>query len=234
MPIDAYSRTARLAPGLLLLLGPLVVAIGAGLSERPAAVTLTSAGGAMGLSLVLAEWVRRRGQRLQARLWAAWGGNPVVTALREDGLVARRRRNVLAAETGLPVNDPNHPDFEDAAANAVRRLISATRDVSQYPLVFAENKAYGFARNLLAIRPVGLSISALAVCAGIALTVASTQLGTISTPGSAFGAAAAVGALALWKFYPSEERVWAAASDYRDRLLEALDAGALSQSDVRR
>lgn len=147
MPLDSYSRAARLAPGLLLLLGPFVLAVGAGLPKWPLAATLTSAGVTMGLSLALAEWVRRRGQRLQIRLWAAWGGNPVAAALREDGLVAQRRRKALAEATKLPVDDPAHPDFGVAIENAVRRLISATRDTSQYPLVFAENKAYGFART---------------------------------------------------------------------------------------
>jgi hypothetical protein len=58
------------------------------------------------------------------------GGNPVVAALRAEGLIARQRRNALGAATELPVDDPSHPDFEEAA-DAVRRLILATRDTSQ-------------------------------------------------------------------------------------------------------
>lgn len=230
MPLDSYSRAARLAPGPLLLLGPFVLAVGAGLPKWPLVATLTSAGVTMGLSLALAEWVRRRGQRLQIRLWAAWGGNPVVTALREDGLVAQRRRKALAAATELPVDDPAHPDFDEAIDNAVRRLISATRDTSRYPLVFAENKAYGFARNLLAIRAIGLWASILTVCAGIGLSVASTRYSAIPALGCTIGTVVAVGAIVFWQSYPSEERVRAAAIDYRDRLLEALDEGALVQS----
>lgn len=232
MPLDSYSRTARLAPGLLLFLGPVAVAIGIGFPERPTVTMLATLVTAMGLPLALAEWVRRRGQLLQSRLWATWGGNPVVVALRGEGLIARRRRSALAAATGLPVDHPSHSAFEEAAANAVTRLISAIRDASRYPLVLAENKAYGFARNLLALRPVGLFVSALAVSAGIALIVISTQLDAISTPGTALGTAAAVAALGFWQWYPSEYRVRAAANDYRDRLLEALDAGALTPQGI--
>lgn len=231
-PFDSYSRTARLAPGLLLLLGPVAVAIGAGVREWPAASALAAIVGAMGLPLALAEWVRRRGQQLQVGLWARWGGNPVVAALRDDGLIARKRRDALAAATGLPLAEANHPDFEEAATNAVRQLISATRDTSRYALVFAENKAYGFARNLLALRPIGVLLSSAAVVGGLALVAVSIRSQVLSTRGTTLGVAVAAVAVAFWLFYPSEERVRAAAHDYRDRLLEALDARALTSQGI--
>lgn len=226
---DPYSRTARLAPGLLLLLAPVGVAIGAGAPEWPGATALAAAAAAMGLPVALADWVRRRGQRLQNRLWAAWGGNPVEAALLEEGLVARRRRGMLSKATGLPVHDPQDPNFDEAIANAVRRLISATRDTSRHHLIFAENKNYGFARNLFAIRPVGLKVSFLSVGGAIALVLVSIHSHAIRTIGAVLGAAAAAVMVVFWMFYPSEERVRAAAIDYRDRLLEALDDGAMGE-----
>lgn len=165
--LDEYSRTARLAPGLLLFLAPTATAIGAGAAEWPALTGLAVAAVVMGVPIALADWVRRRGQGLQTQLWNAWGGNPVVSSLRADGLIAERRRQALAQATGLPVNDLTHPEFEEAANNAVRQLITRTGAASQrYPLVFKENKAYGFARNLYAIRPLGLLISGLTIMAG--------------------------------------------------------------------
>jgi hypothetical protein len=181
----------------------------------------------MGLPFALADWVRRRGQQLQSRLWAEWGGNPVVVAVREHGLIAQRRRTALAKATNLPLDDPDHPEFEEAAANAVRRLISATRDTSRYPVIFAENKAYGFARNLLAIRDIGIRISVIALIAGIILVGTSIELDGLSTFGTTLGAMVGAGAIAFWLWYPSEQGVRAAAEDYRDRLLEALDADVL-------
>lgn len=229
---DSYSRKARLAPGLLLLLGPVAVGIGVGVPEWPGASALAAAVAAMGLPFTLAGWVRRRGQLLQQRLWRNWGGNPVVVSLRGDGIVARRRRSKLAAATGLPIDDPTHPDFEEAAANAVRRLISATRDNSRYPLVFAENKAYGFARNLLAVQDTGKIISAVALTAGAGSVGLSLTIEQISTVGTMLGTLVAAAVLTTWIFYPTEERVRAAAHDYRERLLEALDAGALTSENV--
>lgn len=224
---DSYSRTARLTPALLLLLGPVAIAIGAGIAEWPIATGLTAVIAGMGLPLALVDWIRRRGQQLQSQLWAKWGGNPVVVAVRGDGLIARRRRAALATATDLPLGDPGHPDFEEAATNAVRRLISATRNTSRYALVFAENKAYGFARNLLAIRDTGIHVSATAFIVSIVLVGISVKLDGMSTFGTVAGSLVAAASIAFWSCYPSEQGVRAAAEDYRDRLLEALDAGAL-------
>lgn len=194
----------------------------------PGVTGLAAVVAGMGLPVALADWVRRRGQQLQEVLWSNWGGNPVVVALREDGLIASRRRNTLAEATGLPLRDPGHADFEESAANAVRLLISATRDTSQYALIFAENKAYGFARNTLAIQTVGIRLSTIGLIAGIGLVGTSIKLDAVSVIGTTLGVLVAVGALLFWKLYPSEQRVRAAAGDYRERLLEALDAGAFS------
>lgn len=228
--LDEYSRTAQLAPGLLLLLAPAATAIGAGAAEWPAVTGLTGAAVVMGLPIALAEWIRRRGQRLQTELWNAWGGNPVVSSLRADGLIAERRRQALAQATGLPVNDLTHPEFEEVANNAVKQLITRIRAVSQsYPLVFKENKAYGFARNLYASRRIGLRSSGVTIVAGGVLMVASTHYAPIHTVGTGIGTGIAAAMTAFWIFYPSEERVRAAARDYRDRVLEALDAGVLDK-----
>jgi len=225
---DSYSRTARLTPALLLLLAPAAIVIGAGAQTWPGVTGLVAVLTGMGLPIALADWVRRRGQQLQKILWSKWGGNPVVVALSEDGLIASRRRNTLASATNLPLHDPGHADFEEAAGNAVRLLISATRDTSKYALIFVENKAYGFARNILAIRAVGIRLSTVGLIAGIVLVGVSFKLDVLSVIGTTLGVLVAVGALLFWNLYPSEQRVRAAAGDYRDRLLEALDAGALS------
>jgi hypothetical protein len=69
----------------------------------------------------------------------------------------------LATATGLPVDGLDHPDFEEAAANAVRLLISPTRDSSRYPLVFTKNKSNGSLLTCLGIRPVGIYASGVAL-----------------------------------------------------------------------
>lgn len=222
---DSYSRTARLYPGLMLFLAPASVGVGLGISRWPEVTALGAVFVAAGMPLAIADWVRRRGQHLQSKLWNAWGGNPVLVELRKSGPVADRRRGKLAAATGFPLSDPDDLLFEETMTNAIRQLISATRDTSKYPLVFQENKNYGFARNLLAIRSSGVRVSAAATFAGIVSMLASFQFENFSLVATTAATLTASGVLLFWIFFPGEERVQAAANDYRDRLLEALDAG---------
>jgi hypothetical protein len=118
-------------------------------------------------------------------------------------------------------------DYHEVAVNAVRRLISATRDRSKYPLVFAENVSYGFARNLLGIRTIGIGVSLAALLAGVGLVAASAETDALTMRGTMSGSVVAAAMLLFWVFFPSHDRVHAAHNDYRDRLLDALDAGAL-------
>ena len=228
---DGYSRAARLRPALLVLLGPLSVSAGVGIAASPLVTALATAASALGLSYVLSEWVRRRGQALQEDLWAKWGGGRVALALKSLGLVAEQRRRRLAAATLLPVDHIDHPEFDNLLDNAISRLITATRDTSRYKLVFVENKAYGFARNILAIRQVGVAVSALSVGCGAISVLFGLLAGTPSVLGALAGMTGAVLALLFWWTYPSEQRVIAAGNDYATRLLEALDAGALRPED---
>jgi hypothetical protein len=226
---DPYSRTARLAPGLLLLLGPVAVVVCAGASQLPITGLLVATAVSAGLPLALAEWVRRRGQQLQRDLWDVWGGEPAVSRLESNSLMARRRRAALAHATALPaLLDPSHPEFRETAAYAVRQLIAATRDVDRYNLIFAENKLYGFSRNLLGIRSYGVRISSVACLAALIVVSLGIFLpSTFSVAESVVGLASAVVMLAFWYLYPSEDRVKAACEDYCDRLFEALEAGAM-------
>jgi hypothetical protein len=224
---DAYSRTARLTPGLLMLVAPAAVAIGAGAAAWPGATLVLSLLVVAGGQLPLAEWVRRKGQGLQRRLWEEWGGDPVTRALREDGPVAARRRGALARATRLPVDDTEDRDFDQAMQAAVRRLIDSTRDPARFSLVQEENRAYGFARNVMAIRTPGLILAGVSLAAGILLVALAAQSGVLSLAGTSVGSGVAALSVVFWWRYPSEARLLAAAVDYRDRLLEALDGGAL-------
>lgn len=229
-PFDSYSRTARLTPALLLIAAPIIVLTSVGVSTWPLARTLLAVFISLGIPLLLMDWVRRRGQGLQKKLWQKWGGNPVISHLRDDGLIPRKRRKLLADQTSLPLNDPVHPEWEPAMDNAIRRLISATRNRSQYPLVFAENKNYGFARNMLAVRSIGIYASIIALLISIILIAISCVSPTFSTLSILLGTLCCAALLLVWLFFPTESRVYAAAVDYRDRLLDALDAGALTDA----
>jgi hypothetical protein len=150
--------------------------------------------------------------------------------LSEAGPVAEQRRARLAKATGLPLENMSGPHFDEALENGVRRLITATRDRDRYGLVFEENRNYGFARNILSLRPMGLWLSAITLAIGVLVAIAALRIDEIGFLPIVIGTSAAASVTAFWYWYPTERRVRAAAADYRDRLLEALDAGALEPS----
>ena len=80
---DRYERKARLLPGLLLAAVPAVTA-GAVLQEF--ASWQKAASSAVGVELlaaiVLGQFARARGRRVEEVLWKAWGGPPTTRWLR--------------------------------------------------------------------------------------------------------------------------------------------------------
>src|SRR5205085_2207690 len=126
---------------------------------------VTAAGG----PLVLAEIVRQRGLTLQAQLFESWSGPPTRRLLSlgdptdSPHLRDQRRAQIeRIAQVSLPSAKDETADPQAAAAvidGAVTALREHTRDSARFPLVFAENRNYGFERNMLAVRRIALAIA---------------------------------------------------------------------------
>ena len=105
---------------------------------------------------------------------------------------------------------------------AATRLIELTRSQTDFPLIYAENKNYGFERNLLAMRKPGLIIgfsSAIALMGAIALA----HLGTIDNRYTDLyvGLLVVVAEVTAWVAVPNESRVRIAGERYAFRLLDS-------------
>jgi hypothetical protein len=157
------------------------------------------------------------------RLWAEWGGPPLAATLAGNGpevgdLV--RRRAIARLRHLFP--DAHVPDDGPPSDYAVAALVpDRIRKEPGGEVVAAENRQYGFERNLLAVRPTGITASALAAGVLIASAV---------TGGGSDAVYAAVGAAAWtagWVTYPSERRVWEAAEIYSIAGVKTLAAGTL-------
>lgn len=174
MPVlDLYDRNARLKPALLSGL-PVVAAMVLLIPEI--GVVWSAIGGLVlysGGSMFLIQIGRDRGRGLQARLYASWGGKPSVAMLRHsddrlDSPTKKRYRRFLDAaipSLALPSteeerNDPERADQEYESANSW--LLEQTRDQDRFALLFKENINYGFRRNLAGLKPIGLSMDAVA------------------------------------------------------------------------
>ncbi|QUW78583.1 hypothetical protein SMIR_05120 [Streptomyces mirabilis] len=231
--LDDYERRARLAPGLLALL-PVSVALAVlGLSKAPVVVSVLTALSLAGGPIVLAELVRHQGRKVQETLWASWGGSPTIQKLRlrqqgQNSLQRETWRQAVSSVAGIELSSArsertNTAKADEAIEVAIGQIRSITRDETKFPLVRAENRSYGFHRNLYGIRWAG-RITALLVVLGILgymLWLANVEHQPALTLVNALALLAAVACLAIWWILPSPVRMKDAAERYAYELLQA-------------
>jgi hypothetical protein len=102
-------------------------------------------------------------------------------------------------------------------------LRNSTRDQKRFPLVFGELVSYGYRRNLLGLRPYGLTSSILGclICGVFIGTAIYNQHGVQDTLWLALGADILL--LLFWLIRVSPAWVRLTAENYAARLVEAVD-----------
>ncbi len=220
---DSYDRKARLYPALLVIV-PLALTVGSG------GAALASCGGVF----LMTQLARDAGKRREAALFESWDGVPSVAILRHrdqriDAITKGRYHKKLAAlvkGTKAPVAADEHsePRKADSVYEAwCAYLRSHTRDTKKFTLLLQENVNYGYRRNVLGLRPVGIATSAfsLLACCGWGYVVHRTG-GDIQSEFVLAGVVALV-FLLFWIFVVSPAWVRVAADAYAGRLVEALE-----------
>lgn len=171
---DIYAIKARFGPALFTL-APVFITL---LAWCPYCSSIT--GGiatfavSFGIMSLLSITVSNAGQRLQTKLFKQWGGAPSTLLLRFadktiDIYTKYRYHQVLSERIdGLNLPSENEeatdPISSDLKYNsAVNYLITHTQDKSRFSAVFRDNVNYGFARNLLALKPLGIAIALVSV-----------------------------------------------------------------------
>ena len=166
--LDRYTWHARTLP-IYFACTPLVLALAAILPE---ALTW-SLGGTSSLVLVpisyfLSQVSADAGKRLEAELWASWGGPPTTRLLRhgntELNATTRARVHASLRKLGLEIPSPteqvSNPDRAiELYASATDELRRLTRDRQRFALVFQGNVGYGFRRNLLGMKATGVCLA---------------------------------------------------------------------------
>ena len=168
---DPYERQARLYPALLALLPLLALVMllyGGKATALMGAVTVAVSCGGLYLTTNLC---RELGKRLEEKLYSAWGGKPTTQLLRHrntsiEAVTKQRYHAFLASKINVafPTKDQEASDptaADDVYQSGVRWLLNHTRpeDNKKFDLIFKENVAYGFRRNALGMKPVGVIIS---------------------------------------------------------------------------
>lgn len=232
MKLDAYDIRSRYQPGLLAVAPVAVAVIGFGLNEAAWVAALAGLALAVGLPFFVAGVVRSAGLRTQKRLYRSWNGSSTQRLLRHSGREASaadrfRWHTSLSRLTGLALptpeqelNDPGGADDTYDSVTAVAR--EATRG-DAFPLVAAENQNYGYWRNMVGLRPVGLTLSiAGAVVLLVAMALQMADDGAGPTAALIAACATELALVALWWFGPTEERVREAADKYARQLFNSV------------
>lgn len=230
MKFDTYTIQARLWPSLLVIL-PVPIALVAWMPiENLPKFPLWCAPLTLAATFLLAQLGRDAGKRAEPRLWNSWGGAPTTRRLRhhnhEVNPVIRTRQHAKLSElmhAPLPspqeeIDDPIRADATYEAA--VLFLRENTRAAA---LVFKENIAYGFRRNLWAMKSAGIFLSALCTVATIAAIWYRLAVNLDAWLIGAIGAVINSMLLAWWLLRINSDWVRLAAEAYAERLLATTE-----------
>ncbi|MEU7944144.1 hypothetical protein AB0C50_05630 [Micromonospora taraxaci] len=223
---DSYSRRARIYPALLAVLP--VALISALLTNNKPLVALSPILLSAGTLFLAGNIVRVLGQRTQQRLIVKWDGMPTTKLLRfreaQNSVMLQRRRQALEVLFGAPLptrrqEAANPQKADEAYIAATRCLITHMRSrPGQFPLIDHENATYGFARNLLGVKPLALVVLTASVAADAVIYLRDGLAGPLVVV-----AGLHVGLATVWLFFIRPAWVRQAAETYAERLLEALD-----------
>ena len=228
--IDAYDRSARLAPAYLVFSPAVVLVVVLALGSSSWWSRLGGVLAACGAPLLVAQWGRSGGRGKQPELLASWGGQPSTQLMSfstgGSAATVEHRHELVERATGIALPDAAEEERDPAAAAeryeiAVADLRERTRDEAQFPLVMKENVAYGFRRNLWGRRRYGLAVAGLVlVVSGALALIAASGNELVSWAGAAFAAGFAALALVVWLTVVTPGWVREAAEAYATRLLE--------------
>lgn len=235
---DPYERNARVVPGLLValpLLVPLLCVYGA---KHPVLTGLIGLLAGCGAIYALASVARGRGKKLEESLVATWGGMPTTIALRHrdtflDSISKQRYHAAITAKLGISMpteeeEEANPDKADDTYVGATKRIRELTRANKQ--LLLKENIAYGFHRNMLAMKPVGIVSCLLGIVYGLliarVLQVTQPHFDPVRLvdPGLAAGLTLLISLalLSAWLWYFDQAAVKRIGFVYAERLFECL------------
>ena len=222
---DRYSLQARLAPALLTLFPIILLAAIQFPKFHQTAAGLIGVGLVCGVLTIASHFARTRGKKVEDRLNKKWGGRPTTLVLLNNNgeLDSRTHSRYLSFFAQHIPNWNLGQNKREDLESAVRWLLEKTRDTATYSLVFKENISYGFRRNCLGMKPIGLTVAALCAIYWLAqIRGHYTNLKDIS-PIHLIGFTASMLLLLWWIFTVSVDWVKEAGNAYARSLLGAID-----------
>lgn len=230
--LDHYQRAAHLNPAILTVL-PIFVTLALWLPRESALLGgLISVASSVALAVLLMQFGRARGRQIQARMTAKRGGLASTRALRHgDPMIAqasRARYHAFLGASGLIMPSTDEQAVDPAEADdryraAADWLREQTRDSKKFALLHGENRSYGFRRNLLGLKTIGLLLIGFSLIGdGAAVYFWGGQDQTREIAGGILAVLLLVGGF-VWLLVVTEPFVEDASRAYTERLLASCD-----------
>lgn len=235
---NSYDRQARATPALMVVLPLLLPVVAHYGLKHPALTAVLAVLSSCGAIYTLSNIARGRGKALEKELLTEWGGLPSTIALRHSDThlnPVTKRGYHEAIEAKLHIKMPSAEDerIDPIAADhayeaAGIKLRELTRGDKK--LLLQENIAYGFHRNMVAMKPIGIfvCVAALVFCAILAKAVHKHapyfDVDALTDPGIAAGLGflVAFAMLGFWLFHFRRNVVKTFGYAYADRLFESI------------
>ena len=184
MKLNGYIFHARVIPAIIFLLPTTIEAnyILINLNYKlPLSVSIANLV-LLCLLIVFSNWVRYFGRKNEKKLFAKWGGPPTTRFLRSNNIefnpaqrkAVRRTLKFMFPDLKMPSEELENDDpqaADEIYAAYVSNLRSLTRDISEYKLLYIENKNYGMWRNMYSIKPISIILCCGLFAASIVLSI---------------------------------------------------------------
>lgn len=235
---DPYDRQARATPALMVVL-PLLLPVVANYGlKHPALTAILAVMSSCGAIYTLSSIARGRGKVLETKLVAEWGGLPTTIALRHrdkhlDSVTKRGYHEAITAKLGIKMPSAEEEKLDPEAADEAYKAVGVKlRELTRHDkkLLLKENIAYGFHRNMVAMKPIGIvvCIVALLYCALLSKAVGVHtpyfNIDALANCGVAAGLGflVALAMLGFWLFHFRKDVVKTFGYAYADRLFESI------------
>jgi hypothetical protein len=170
---DTYTLRARIFPALIATASVIILLSAVVPWQRLSWAHLFASAGALILLYGMADLARRLGKALELELIRHMGGLPSTTMMRHsddtfDGATKARMHQILASKVGANAPTATEESADPAAADSFYAscghwLRENTRDHDKFGILFDENIAYGFRRNLLGLRVPAFVLDAMVI-----------------------------------------------------------------------
>ena len=232
---DHYFLQARLAPAFMAV-APLVAFVGLSVSWQDLSLpqsilTLAS----LAFFFVFSDIARRFGRRYEAKMFRSHG-KPSTVLLRHrdttlDSKAKDRYKHFIASKVGETPPSTEDEEIDPAEADAAYEryatwLRENSRDEARFPILAAENRSYGFRRNLRGVKWPALLLN-ICVSAAAAYLIYEPSPAKVVEP--SINALAGILAFSIlhalyFLFAVSKESVLDASSQYARQLIVSCEA----------